>query len=336
MAKERLPGVRIGPLDPDRAEAFGSVAAGAQTARQLIRHHVAMHPPALVAALTRKQNTVRSAALDRDEAEQAIRAHYAEMGEELPEDAKIAGFNVHGEEDAPEHMVLGFVYVLPSGRSGKGFIPYDDESLPESIAAGHDAVAIDELKRSGLPWEPKAQTLAAGDSFARQVAGRRQRRGAAEAEDADDGEGAETPPADVVRERDELAARVEELEKRLAEVEASPPDPPQPDAENTGDAATPPVSDSGVTSSPQNAEGGSGDLPPAERTGGSGDGEGDGPPVPFEGYDEEKAPDLRRRISESDDRAEVEKILAYERANQGRATVVAAAEQRLDRSGSSS
>lgn len=308
MATQNLPGVRIGPLDPDRAENFGTVAAGANSARQLLRHHVAMHPPQLVRALSAKRHEERTAALDRDEAEDAIRRYYADAdGEDLPDDARITGVAVHGEDDDADQW-LGFTYELPSGRSGKGFVPYSDDYVPNSIEDGHEAVRIAEAKKSGLPWEPKFQRARESDELSREVSGRRRRR--TDDDDDDDAEKAE------------LRDRVAELESRLAEVEATPPE-PDPDSPEAG---TPP-SDSGVVGSPQNTEGGSGDVPAPDDE--SEDDE------PFDGYDSMNAPDLRRRIGEMS-REEAEQVAAYERAHQDRSTVVSAAEQRVDRAGNGS
>lgn len=152
-----LDGVRVGPLDPDRGETFG-MAAGGPTARQLVRHHMAINPPALLAAIGRKRHQERSEAIDRDEAEKAILKHYKDAGEELPEDAELSGFAVRGEEDKPDQQVVSFTYTLPSGRSGKGFVPY--RGLSKSVKAGDEAVRVSKLKEAGLPWQAEATAQA--------------------------------------------------------------------------------------------------------------------------------------------------------------------------------
>jgi hypothetical protein len=155
-----LEGVRVGPLDPDRGENFGQVG-GQSTARSLVRHHMAMHPPALVAALSRRPHPERSDVLrdDPDLAEEvadAARSYYEDAGEALPEGAELSGFNVRGRDDAPKQRVVTFTWHVPveaggSGRSGKGFIPYDRELIPDAVAAGDEAVQArreaEELRR---------------------------------------------------------------------------------------------------------------------------------------------------------------------------------------------
>ncbi|MGH2897402.1 MAG: hypothetical protein ACRDMZ_01910, partial [Solirubrobacteraceae bacterium] len=150
-----LDGVRIGPLDPDRAENMGQVG-GQNTARTLIRHHVAMHPPALVGALSRERQEDRTKAVNREEAHAVIREAYEDRGEPLPDGAEITGLAVRGHEETPERQVLTFTYSTPNGRSGKGAVPYRGGGLDKSIAAGDEAVRIAELKAAGLPWQPGA------------------------------------------------------------------------------------------------------------------------------------------------------------------------------------
>lgn len=149
-----LDGVRIGPLDPDKGENFGQVG-GQTTARRLIRHHVKMHPPALVAALGRVRQDARSTAVDRVEAEDFIRGWYSEHGEPLPEDSKLKGFAVRGDDEEAELQVLTFSFTTKSGRTAKGFVPYHE--LPSSVEAGDAAVAREDAKKDGV-----APPLAAG------------------------------------------------------------------------------------------------------------------------------------------------------------------------------
>jgi hypothetical protein len=155
-----LPGLRVGPLDPDRGENLGQVG-GQSTARRLIRHHVAMHPPALMRALNRTRQDARSEAVDREEAEELIRELYRDAGEALPEDSQIKGFAVRGDDEAPGEQVLTFTFTTKSGRTGKGFVPYTHDDLSRSRAAGDEAVRIAKLKEAGLPWAPSEAALAA-------------------------------------------------------------------------------------------------------------------------------------------------------------------------------
>lgn len=153
-----MDGVRIGPLDVDKGESFGQIG-GQTAARRLIRHHTAMNPPALTAALSRVRQDARSDALDREEAEENIRAWYEEHGEALPEDSKITGYAVRGDDEAPELQMVTFTFTTKGGRTAKGFMPYRD--LSQSVKAGDIAVARAKAIDSGHPVEAPA---GAGDS----------------------------------------------------------------------------------------------------------------------------------------------------------------------------
>lgn len=183
-----MDGVRIGPLDPDKGERFGQVG-GQTTARQLVRHHTRMLPPSVRAALTRQRNGPRSSALDADEVEKAIRKACKDAGEELPKDATIVGPAVHGEEDHPSQMVVGFTFTVESGRVGKGFIPYEKDALPKSLKAGNVAAEREKLKEQGI-----VQTVSSASDE--------------ESESAD---------------ASALQKRVEELESQLAEAQRETP-----------------------------------------------------------------------------------------------------------------
>lgn len=188
-----LDGVRVGPLDPDRGEDFGHVG-GQATARQLIRHHVALNPPALQAALNRRRQQERSDAIDAAEAEKVARKHYKDVGEALPDEAELTGFAVRGEDDKPKQQVLTFTYALESGRTGKGFVPYNSDTVPKSVKAGDEAVRVAKLKEAGLPWQAEATAQAESK------AGR-----------------------ELEREAESLRERVAELEGKLRDVEEQRP-----------------------------------------------------------------------------------------------------------------
>lgn len=215
-----LEGVRVGPLDPDRAEGFGTVD-GSTSARQLIRHHLAMYPPQLVRVLRLPRHGLRSDALDREEVEEAV-----EQGFEgdLPDEFEVTGYAVRGDEAAREKW-LTYTWVGKSGRSGKGAIPYDEDALPDSFAAGTEKVQMDEAKKAGMPWIPSATAEALG-------------RGDAVQMDAD----AEKTRAALDEERrlrEEAEARAADLQTQLDAARA--------------DASR--QSDSGITSGPQSPEG---------------------------------------------------------------------------------
>lgn len=182
----QLEGARIGPLDPDAAESFGQVNASS-SARQLMRHHLALYPPQLLAVLRLKRNDLRSDALDRDEVVAAGEALYTEDGADLPDEFEVNGVAVRGEEDSKKYVT--FTYKVPSGRTAKGAVPYDDENFPASIELGDEAIAVDKAKQAGMPWVPKQVAEALG--------------GGAEARKANKDSAA--------------AARVTELEGQLAE-----------------------------------------------------------------------------------------------------------------------
>lgn len=307
-----MDGVRLGPLDPDRGENFGQVG-GQTTARQLIRHHVAMHPPALVAALSRVRQDDRSKAIDRDEAEAFIREVYDDAGQALPDESQITGYAVRGDDEAPDLQVVTFTYTTKGGRTGKGFVPYRE--LSNSVAAGDEAVRIAELKEAGLPWGPS--------ETARQVAGIRGTQ-VGPADDAGD--------ADALRgENEDLRSENEELRERLRAIEEQEKTDEQVRAEQEHAASA--GGGSGVQSSPQTPEGGSPETT-GTRTAADAD-DGDSEPVePWDGYDTDNADKVKRRLREERDPELAEKVLAWEQrpdAGQNRSGVVAVANSILDR-----
>jgi hypothetical protein len=296
-----LEGVKIGPLDPDRGEMFGQVGANS-TARQLIRHHAAMHPPALVAALSRVRQAVRSDALDRAELDSAVADYYAGMGEALPDGAIIDGAAVRGEDDGRQQVVT-FTWLVPvseggSGRSGKGFIPYDADHLPNSVAAGNDAVRIAKLKEAGLPWHPEA--------VSREVAG-------IAGTGVSAGAGEEMYSAGEMQ---TLRDEIERLRAQIADIEATP----QPLASSAGGG-------SGVAASPMTAEGGSALVPGTRGPDSLAAPEGE----PWEGYDGTNADDVRKRLRDSDDPELARRVLSFEQAHANRGTVISLANQIIDR-----
>lgn len=282
-----LEGVRVGPLDPDKGEMFGQVGS-TNSARQLIRHHQAMHPPALVAALGLTRQSERSDALVRDELPGAVDDYYGEANEALPDGAVINGASVRGEEDGAQQVVT-FSWVVPpsvggSGRSGKGFIPYDADTLAKSYKAGTEAVRVAKLKSAGLPWSGASPEIV------------------------------EVPDPAVVAENEELHKALDEMHKRVAELEQE-----RENAAATAAAATPP-SPVVAPASPEQAVAGAVSTEDAD------------PQMPWPGYDDLNADDVRSKLREAD-AATVQRALAYERVNKNRGTVVSAAQQILDRPG---
>lgn len=289
-----LDGVRIGPLDPDKGESFGQIG-GQTTARRLLRHHTAMHPPALRAALSRIQHDERSGAIDIDEANAHIREVYEDAGEALPDESRIVGHKVRGQDEQPELQVLSFTYTTAGNRTGKGFVPYRD--LPKSVAAGDEAVQIKRLKDAGLPWAPSVAAQAAAGIT-----------GTGVAEDRDLGEVLdEQHVSGLEEENEELRAEVESLRARIAEETAQ--------READAQAATAEAAASGTIVS---------DAQPA-RYPSAGE--------PWEGYEGANAQDVVRKLREEKDPELAERVLAYEKRADGggRSTVISAAEQILDR-----
>lgn len=229
-------GVRVGPLDPDATAEFGQVA-GKTSARQLVRHHVAMNPPALIGALTRSRNDARSLALDIEEVTSAVEKAWDEASEATPENFELCGATVRGAEDAEK--VVTFTWRVPveaggTGRTGKGFISYDADALPTSVADGDEAVRIEKLKEAGLPWSPSDRALAAAGITGTGIAETAPENVVelAEVEEARDAALAEAEQSK--REAEEAQQRVADLEAQLAAAGSAPPaETPEDDAELT-------------------------------------------------------------------------------------------------------
>jgi hypothetical protein len=144
-----LPGVKVGPLDPDRTEAFGQVA-GKNSARQLIRLHAQSHPVALQNALVRKLDDERSKALDMDEVRDYLASLDLENGDPaVPEGAEVVGASVRGERDQTQQLTYTYK-VAGSGRTAKWFAEYNEDVLPDSFDAGSERVHVAEMKERGV------------------------------------------------------------------------------------------------------------------------------------------------------------------------------------------
>ncbi len=144
-----LTGVRMGELETDASEKMGQVG-GQSAARHLVRHHQLLYPQDLRVALGKTRNDARTDAINAEEADGIIRGFYAEAGEGLSDDAELLGFTVRGQDDRPRDQVVTFCFTTSAGRTGKGFVPYQE--LPQSVAAGDRAVQIAEARKNGEPW----------------------------------------------------------------------------------------------------------------------------------------------------------------------------------------
>lgn len=142
-----LPGVRVGPLDPEATADFGHVGKG-NRARELIRRHALAHPVALQQAHGRKLHEERTKGLDLDE----VRAN-VELPDGVPDGSEIVGAAVRGEETDPRGLVVTYVFRTPKGRTGKWHADYDEDVLPASAAEGDRRVAVKDAKEAGLPFD---------------------------------------------------------------------------------------------------------------------------------------------------------------------------------------
>lgn len=198
-----LPGVKIGPLDPDRTADFGQVSAST-SARQLVRHHAAMYPPELRRVLSLTRQEQRTKALDPEEVEAAVRASFEDDGQDVPEELQVTGCAVRGEDDGTQFVT--WTYLVKSGRTAKGAVIYDEDGFSKSIADGDEAVAIAEAKDAGLPWIPKAtaDAIRGGDAPKARA-------------------GADRETKALREENEDLRAQLDELRERMADVEGQQP-----------------------------------------------------------------------------------------------------------------
>lgn len=293
-----LEGVRIGPMDPDSTADFGTVGAK-NSARTLIRRHAAMHPPQLTGKLKLKRQDERSNALDMGEVRRAVEGRIEDDGQEVPEAFYITGAAVRGEDDQPSKQVVSFTYQLPSGRQGKGAIPYDAELLPNSTAAGDEAVRVKKAKDAGVPWVPQQVS----ESIF---------KGAAKASEPGEDDDADALLAEAEKERDDAIARAEKAETAQADFQR------QLD-EMAGQMSALREQQATVAPTPPSAD------PEAGR-----------PPLPFEDFEGTSADTIKSRLAVAEGaegKALAQSVLAYEQGPDGsnRSTVVKAAQSILDR-----
>lgn len=311
-----LPGVKVGPLDPDRTAEFGQVSAST-SARTLIRMHTAAHPPQLVAALSKKLDEERTKALDLKEVERYLRRQdESPLGED---GITLEGAQVRGERDRPQ--LLTYTFRNAAGRSSKWYADYNSDVLPSSYEDGTENVKLATMRERGIAIgygdaEADAQRSAASrlraeneELRARLDAAERARPSVAPGDDGEDDDDPEA--AALAAENDELRQQLADAQQRADEAEQE-----RAAAEAEAEAAR--------------SLAAAGEQPPAEVEQGAG-----GAPVePVEGYDELNADAVKKLLKAEGTSDEDRKaILDYERANANRAGVVSTAEQTLGSAG---
>lgn len=302
MSSPSLPGVRVGPLDPDRTADFGQISQR-HSARQLVRLHAQAYPTALRRALALKQDVERSRALDMDEVRDYLDGVVLDNGDPaVPDGSEVVGAAVRGERDRPQTLTYTF-RVTESGRTGKWYASYGEEQLPKSFAEGTERVRVSELRQRGIVTTEDgtgehAKLKTANAALAEEVA--RLRAAQAADEEAAPGQSeVEKDERDLECER--LRARVEELEKDAEAAAAGAPD----DKAAAGDGAP-------VSTEPTSAQ-----------------------DEPIEGYDDLKAADVVKLLkAPATTDGERQAIVDYEKTHANRRSVVGAAEVALGDRGS--
>lgn len=305
MAARRIPGVNVGPLDPDTTAEFGRVGR-ANRARLLIRHHDRMYPAPLRQALKLPLNEPRSEedAIDLAEVEEVVRAAIAEDRQKVPKGFSIVGANVRGTDGGK--LWLCYAFEVKSGRVSKGAIRFTQERFPISWPLGEEQKVQAKLKKGGLPTadlvrllQAQAQAGSPASTSDPELADALVR--ATEALEVATAHGAEQN------------ARIEALETALAERGETPPDPdPDPAAAGAPDEDE----RKGDVSTGEDEDGDDGDLlhPPEVLE-------------PWDGYEGSTAHVIAEKLK-ADHTAELaQAVLDYETASDGqnRATVVKAA-----------
>jgi hypothetical protein len=297
-----LPGVRIGPLDPDQTADFGQVSKD-HSARQLIRLYLQMNPQPLTRALARPLDAERTQGLVIEEVRGYVAGLQLENGDPvIPEGAEVVGAAVRGARD--REQALTFTFQLPSGRVGKWFAEFEPGELPESAQAGDELVAAQQMRERGVvALDSEALST---ETLRRQVSGLRRERDALRAQLASGGDGEDVdtvetdirPDDQIVEDNQQLRVENEELRARNAQLEAAV-------AGSAAEALHPQSADK--TPEPTAAE-----------------------DEPVEGYDDLHAAEAVNLIKDSD-RAMVQRILSYERGHANRRSVVGAGERELDK-----
>lgn len=287
-----LPGVKVGPLDPDATSSFGQVGRN-NSARQLIRLHHQAHPPVLRLALSRKLDPERTKGLDLAEVREYLAGETLGNGDPLvPEGSRVVGASVRGEPG--DEQILTFTYETPSKRTGKWFAAYNSDVLPDSYDAGTELSKVREMRDRGVVAFDNEGTET--ERLRREAAGLRRQNEAlreqAEAQAAagkgelPEIDGDTRPDVQILEDNERLGRENVELRERIAALEAV-------------EATEPP---SGIA----------------------------GNEPPLENYDAFNARDLASLLRDENTSDETrQQVLAYELKNQNRATVVKAAESSL-------
>jgi hypothetical protein len=319
-----LPGVKVGPLDPDSTSQFGTVSQS-NSARQLIRLHTQMNPPGLRRALSRPRDDERTLGIDIDEVREYLDGLKRENGDPLvPEGAVVVSAAVRGDHLAGQ-QILTFSYRLPSGRVAKWHAPYNADVLPDSYDNGSRLSQIKTMKDRGVVAFDTEGTQAEIQrrqltEARREIAALRKaaegRGGADDAVSAGDGEGEPDTRSGEERndELEQLRRANQEMRDELVQLRA---------VQNLGAGEVPTGGlEADLATSPgQAGEGGEADPP--------GDNVASQDP-PFEGYDELKADQVAAHLKHEDRTAEERQaILDYERTHANRKTVVGAGEESL-------
>ena len=306
-----LPGVRVGPLDPDVTAEFGQVSKD-KSARQLIKLHARMHPQELTRALVRPLDPERTKGLVMEEVRGYLAGLELDNGDPaVPEGAEVVGAQVRGPRDRTQ--TLTFTYRIPSGRTAKWYTDFDPAELPESADAGDQLVTAAEMKERGVvAFDSEG---ASTEILRRQVSGLRRERDALRAmvEGKSSGKPSKVetdvrPDVAIVGDNEDLRRQVQELMSRNQRLEGALDEQAKRKLQEGAQAAA------------------------DRRDDGSGDGLTIEQEEPVEGYDDMNARDVIGLVKHEDtDPDVVEAILEYESHHANRRSVVGAATAVLDR-----
>lgn len=247
-----LPGVKVGPLDPDATADFGQVSQR-NSARTLIRLHAQMHPPQLMRVLGRKLDPARTKGLVRSEVADYVGGLSHPNGDPfIPKDGEFLAAAVRGEPDGEQMLTI--VYRNASGRTAKWFAPYNEDVLPDSYAAGTELSHVAEMRDRGVvAFDNEGH---ATEVLQREAADLRRQvralRSQIESADASGKPLAGSPQGDarrtevIVDEAETLRRANQELMERVASLEqlvgqGQGPEPAAAEAETTSDTLSAPV-----------------------------------------------------------------------------------------------
>lgn len=314
-----LPGVKVGPLDPDTTQQFGTVS-NSNNARTLIRLHTQMHPPALRRALSRPRDDERTLGLDLDEVREYLGGLTRDNGDPLvPEGAEVVAAVVRGDRQTGQ--ILTFTYQAPSGRVGKWHAQYNPEVLPASFDAGADLVKVKVMKDRGVVafdsegTQTEIQRRQLTNLRRENAALRSQAESRGGADDAvTDGSEDEQPDTRVQSDRD---AELAQLRRANAEMMTELQLLRAASGRGAGEMPTGGLEDE-VKASPASQE----TDPPGDNVASA--------DPPFEGYEAMKADQVATYLR-ADERTSEERqaVLDYERTHANRRSVVSAGEQSL-------